>query len=111
MGSSAPIVAETRQQVTQRRIDLDAWPPGLAVTFRRLPRQVAPLELVLVAGNWCAGWPVVTVGAVSLADAWEHNSTEWIAWARAPGHDDVFWEGTWPTLAEMLLDSTGPTLD
>ena len=48
---------------------------------------------------------------VSLADAWENNATDWIAWARAPGHDGVFWAGTWPALAEILPDSAGLTLD
>ena len=48
---------------------------------------------------------------MSLADAWEHNATDWIAWARAPDHDDVFWEGTWPTLLEILPDSAGLILD
>ena len=48
---------------------------------------------------------------MSLADAWEHNAADWIAWARAPDHDDVFWEGTWPALLEILPDSTGLTLD
>jgi SAM-dependent methyltransferase len=48
---------------------------------------------------------------VSLADAWEHNATDWIAWARAPDHDDVFWDGTWPALLEVLPDSAGLILD
>jgi SAM-dependent methyltransferase len=48
---------------------------------------------------------------VSLADAWEHNATDWIAWARAPDHDDVFWDGTWPALLEILPDSAGLILD
>ena len=48
---------------------------------------------------------------MSLADAWEHNATDWIAWARAPDHDDVFWEGTWPALLEILPDSAGLILD
>ena len=48
---------------------------------------------------------------MSLADAWENNATDWIAWARAPGHDGVFWAGTWPALAEILPDSAGLTLD
>jgi SAM-dependent methyltransferase len=48
---------------------------------------------------------------VSLADAWEHNATDWIAWSRARDHDDVFWNGTWPALLEVLPDSAGLTLD
>ena len=47
---------------------------------------------------------------MSLADAWEHNATDWIAWARAPDHDG-FWDGTWPALLEVLPDSAGPILD
>jgi SAM-dependent methyltransferase len=47
---------------------------------------------------------------VSLADAWEHNAMDWIAWARAPGHD-AFWDGTWPALLEILPRSAGLTLD
>jgi SAM-dependent methyltransferase len=52
----------------------------------------------------------VTVGTVSLADAWEHNATDWIAWARAPAQD-AFWDGTWPALLEILPESAVLTLD
>ena len=58
--------------------------------LRACPRSGAP------------GRPAVTVGTVSLADAWEHNATDWIAWARAPDHDG-FWDGTWPALLTDLL--------
>jgi SAM-dependent methyltransferase len=34
----------------------------------------------------------------------------WIAWARAPGHD-AFWDGTWPALLEILPGAAGLTLD
>jgi SAM-dependent methyltransferase len=54
--------------------------------------------------------PRFTVGTMSLADAWEHNATDWIAWARAPHHDG-FWDGTWPALLEILPDSAGLILD
>jgi SAM-dependent methyltransferase len=47
---------------------------------------------------------------VSLADAWEHNATDWIAWAGARDHD-AFWDRTWPALLEILPDSAGLTLD
>ena len=47
---------------------------------------------------------------MSLADAWERNATDWIAWARAPDHDG-FWDGTWPALLEILPDSAGLTVD
>jgi SAM-dependent methyltransferase len=36
--------------------------------------------------------------------------TDWIAWARAPDHD-AFWDGTWPTLPEIMPASAGPVLD
>jgi hypothetical protein len=57
------------------------------------PRQIEP-----------KGW------AVSLADAWEANARDWIACARAPGHDG-FWDGTWPTLAEIMPAPGGLVLD
>jgi SAM-dependent methyltransferase len=43
---------------------------------------------------------------VSLADAWEDNARDWIAWARAPGHDG-FWNGTWPALMEIMPEPDG----
>lgn len=47
---------------------------------------------------------------MSLADAWESNASDWIAWARAPGHDG-FWEGTWPALTQILPEPAGLVLD
>jgi SAM-dependent methyltransferase len=47
---------------------------------------------------------------VSLADAWEHNASDWIAWARTRDHD-VFWDGTWPALLEILPNSADLILD
>jgi len=47
---------------------------------------------------------------VDVSAAWEQNAPAWIAWARAPGHDG-FWEGTWPSLREMLPAPRGLTLD
>jgi SAM-dependent methyltransferase len=35
---------------------------------------------------------------------------DWIAWARAAGHD-AFGDGTWPALLEILPKPAGPTLD
>jgi SAM-dependent methyltransferase len=47
---------------------------------------------------------------MSLADAWEENARDWIAWARTPMHDG-FWDGTWPALSEILPEPDGPVLD
>jgi ubiquinone/menaquinone biosynthesis C-methylase UbiE len=47
---------------------------------------------------------------MDLADAWERNAGDWIAWARAPGHDG-FWGGTWPALRELLPPPGGTVLD
>jgi ubiquinone/menaquinone biosynthesis C-methylase UbiE len=47
---------------------------------------------------------------MDLADAWERNAEDWIAWARAPGHDG-FWAGTWPALSELLPPPGGAALD
>jgi SAM-dependent methyltransferase len=47
---------------------------------------------------------------MSLADAWEANSGEWITWARAPGHDG-FWTGTWPQLRAVLPEPAGLTVE
>ena len=76
-----------------------------------MPRARArTVEAVLVSETWCAGRLTLTVGIVSLADAWEHNAMDWIAWARAADHD-AFWDGTWPALLEILPESAGLTLD
>ena len=64
------------------------------------------VEAILAGETWCAARPAVTVGTVSLADAWEHHATDWIAWARAPDHD-AFWDGTWPALLEILPGPRG----
>ncbi len=47
---------------------------------------------------------------MSLADAWEDNARDWMAWARAPGHDG-FWDGTWPALVEIMPEPGGLVLD
>jgi len=66
--------------------------------------------MILAAGTGAPADSRLTVRTVSLADAWEHNATDWIAWARAPDPDG-FWDGTWPALLEILPDSAGLTLD
>jgi SAM-dependent methyltransferase len=38
---------------------------------------------------------------MSLWEAWEERSEEWIDWARRPSHDG-FWDGTWPELQTIL---------
>lgn len=38
---------------------------------------------------------------MSLWEAWEERSDEWITWARRPSHDG-FWDGTWPELHTIL---------
>jgi SAM-dependent methyltransferase len=47
---------------------------------------------------------------VTLAEAWEKNAGDWIAWARAPNHDG-FWEGTWPALRAVIPEPAGLVLD
>ncbi len=48
---------------------------------------------------------------MTLADAWEENARDWIAWARTPLHDGVFWQGTWPLLREICPATDGTVLD
>jgi SAM-dependent methyltransferase len=47
---------------------------------------------------------------VSLADAWERHSSEWITWARTSEFDG-FWTGTWPELRRVLPPPRGLTVD
>jgi SAM-dependent methyltransferase len=42
--------------------------------------------------------------ANDVTDAWRENAADWLAWARAPGHDAAFWELNLPAL-ELLLPS------
>jgi len=72
-----------------------------------------PTQPVAVTGRVRSGpalrrYPsVVTWG---LAEAWEENAGEWIAWARKPDHDG-FWQGTWPELRAVLPDPDGVTVE
>jgi SAM-dependent methyltransferase len=47
---------------------------------------------------------------VDVSAAWERHAPDWIAWARAPGHD-AFWTDTWPALREVLAPPRGLTVD
>ncbi|HEV2377959.1 MAG TPA: class I SAM-dependent methyltransferase [Streptosporangiaceae bacterium] len=47
---------------------------------------------------------------MDLASAWEHHAREWIAWARAPGHDS-FWRGPWPALRAALPPPAGLVIE
>jgi SAM-dependent methyltransferase len=47
---------------------------------------------------------------VTLADAWDENARDWIAWARAPEHDG-FWDVTWPALRQIMPEWGGLVLD
>jgi SAM-dependent methyltransferase len=48
---------------------------------------------------------------MTLANAWEQNARDWIAWVRTPGQDEVFWQGTWPLLREIIPAAEGLVLD
>ena len=51
---------------------------------------------------------------MSLRDAWESEARNWIAWARAPGHDSYwkFHRDAFPSsLPPPALDRRGPTAD
>jgi SAM-dependent methyltransferase len=47
---------------------------------------------------------------MDLASAWENQAQDWIAWARAPGHDG-FWYGTWPAFRGVLPPPAGLAID
>lgn len=47
---------------------------------------------------------------MDLARSWEAHASEWIRWAREPGHDG-FWDGTWPALRQLLAPPGGLVLD
>jgi SAM-dependent methyltransferase len=40
-------------------------------------------------------------GGATLRDAWEHEASGWIAWARSPGTDHFFWRFSLPALLEL----------
>ncbi len=71
-----------------------------------LPGRTPPGEVATVDDP--AG--AVRLRAMTLGDAWAAHATAWIAWAREPGHD-AFWDGTWPELAAILPDPTGPVVE
>jgi SAM-dependent methyltransferase len=47
----------------------------------------------------------------SLSEAWEARASEWLRWARTPGHDVFFAELNWPAFARLLPDPGRATLD
>jgi SAM-dependent methyltransferase len=49
--------------------------------------------------------------ARSLSDAWEARAAEWAAWARTPGHDELFWRMNWPAFKRLLPAPGRATLD
>jgi SAM-dependent methyltransferase len=42
------------------------------------------------------------MSAEDLSAAWEANASDWLAWARTPGHDVAFWEMNAPAFGELL---------
>lgn len=42
------------------------------------------------------------VSAENLSSAWEENATDWLSWARTPGHDAAFWDMNAPAFRELL---------
>lgn len=47
---------------------------------------------------------------MTLRDAWEEQATNWVAWARAPGHDS-YWTFHRDAFLELLPPPSGLTLD
>lgn len=47
---------------------------------------------------------------MSLRDAWESEAREWVAWARAPGHDS-YWQFHRDRFLQLLPAPSGLTLD
>ena len=47
---------------------------------------------------------------MSLRDAWEEEARNWVAWARAPGHDS-YWRFHRDRFLELLPAPSGLTLD
>jgi SAM-dependent methyltransferase len=54
--------------------------------------------------------PRPTLGGMSLRDAWEAEARNWVAWARAPGHDS-YWRFHRDRFLELLPAPSGLTLD
>jgi SAM-dependent methyltransferase len=48
---------------------------------------------------------------VSVGDAWEEHSEDWIAWARSMDHDHFFWRFSAPALLDLVPDPGRLTLD
>ncbi|MBZ5736774.1 class I SAM-dependent methyltransferase [Nocardioides mangrovi] len=47
---------------------------------------------------------------MEVSSAWERHATDWITWARTPGHD-AFWSDTWPAVRALLPEPGERTLD
>jgi 2-polyprenyl-3-methyl-5-hydroxy-6-metoxy-1,4-benzoquinol methylase len=45
-----------------------------------------------------------------LSEAWEKNASDWIAWAREPGHDS-YWQFHRDLFLELVPSPQGRTLD
>ena len=50
-------------------------------------------------------------GERALREAWAQHAADWIAWARAPEHDDFFWRFNLPNLLSILPTPSGLTID
>jgi SAM-dependent methyltransferase len=48
--------------------------------------------------------------SMSLRDAWEAEARNWVAWARAPGHD-TYWQFHRDRFLQLLPPPPGPVLD
>ena len=79
------ILGGAAQTLTIRHVTTDrtSFMPGVLLAVRR----VADLPESPVVGLERLLWPE----ELSLRDAWEERAEEWIAWARAEGHDHFFW--------------------
>jgi SAM-dependent methyltransferase len=59
-----------------------------------------------------AGFPGASDGKAfdRLREDWERHAEEWVAWARAPGHDS-YWQFHRDVFRELLPPPSGPALD
>lgn len=46
-----------------------------------------------------------------VGDAWERNAEEWLAWARAPGHDAYHWRLNFPQFVSLVPAAGQRTVD